>query len=110
MRTVSGRVKWHGKPVMQEIDTNRWCKIERYADGTTHVEPFRTSKENYAMRTNSPAWKAAKEKRKAALAARRAKIEASRSIAPGLKDAQLKAFDAKHSESNVTVNVNIGGK
>lgn len=109
MRTVQGRVKWHGKPVAQTIDTNRLCKIERYADGTTHVEPFRTSTESYAMRTNSASWKSAAGKRKAALAARRAQIAARKSVAPGLKEARLATFDARHSESNVTINVNIGG-
>lgn len=99
MRTVTGRVKWHGKPVMQEIDsTNRMCKIERYADGTVHVEPFRPPKPRSVV-TN-----------KAEIAARRAAIEARRNILPGLKDAQLKTHDAKHSQSNVTVNINIGGK
>jgi hypothetical protein len=103
MRTVSGRVKWHGRPVRQEIDaTNRMCKIERYADGTVHVEPFAPPSRFHVV-TNSPAWK-----KKAA--ARRAAIEARRNVLPGLKDAQLKAHDAKHSESNVTVNINIGGK
>lgn len=101
MRTVDGRVKWHGKPVRQEIDaTNRMCKIERYADGTVHIEPFRPPKPFHVV-TNSPAWK-----KKAA--ARRAAIEARRNVLPGLKDAQLKAHDAKHSVSNVTVNVTIG--
>ena len=99
MRTVTGRVKWHGKPVRQEIDaTNRMCKIERYADGTVHVEPFRPPKPRGVV-TN-----------KAAIAARRAAIQARRNVLPGLKDAQLKAHDAKHSQSNVTVNINIGGK
>lgn len=99
MRTVSGRVKWHGKPIRQEIDmTNRMCKIERYADGTVHVEPFRPPKPRVVV-TN-----------KAAIAARRAAIEARRNVLPGLKDAQLKAHDAKHSQSNVTVDINIGGK
>lgn len=103
MCTVSGRVKWHGKPVRQEIDaTNRMCKIERYADGTVHVEPFAPPKPRGVV-TNSPAWK-----KKAA--ARRAAIQARRNVLPGLKDAQLKAHDAKHSQSNVTVNINIGGK
>lgn len=115
MRTVSGRVKWHGKPVRQEIDaTNRMCKIERYADGTVHVEPFRPPRpyDNlpFHAKTNHPAWKADAIKRKAMFAARRAAIEARRNVLPGLKDAQLKAHDAKHSESNVTVNINIGGK
>ena len=101
MRTVTGRVKWHGKPVRQEIDaTNRMCKIERYADGTVHVEPFAPPKPRGVV-TNSPAWK-----KKAA--ARRAAIQARRNVLPGLKDAQLKAHDAKHSVSNVTVNVTIG--
>lgn len=99
MRSVTGRVKWHGKPVRQEIDaTNRMCKIERYADGTVHVEPFRPLKPRGVV-TN-----------KAAIAARRAAIEKRRNVLPGLKDAQLKAHDAKHSQSNVTVNINIGGR
>ena len=99
MRTVTGRVKWHGKPVRQEIDsTNRMCKIEWYADNTVHVEPFRPPKPRGVV-TN-----------KAAIAARRAAIEARRNVLPGLKDAQLKAHDAKHSQSNVTVNISIGGK
>lgn len=103
MRTVTGRVKWHGKPVRQEIDaTNRMCKIERYADGTVHIEPFRPPKPRGVV-TNSPAFK----KRSAA---RRAAIEARRNVLPGLKEAQLKTHDAKHSQSNVTVNINIGGK
>jgi hypothetical protein len=106
MRTVTGRVKWHGKPVRQEIDaTNRMCKIERYADGTVHVEPFAPAKPRSVV-TN----KAAIVDRRAAIAARRAAIEARRNVLPGLKDAQLKAHDAKHSQSNVTVNINIGGK
>ena len=99
MRTVTGRVKWHGKPIRQEIDmTNRMGKIERYADGTVHVEPCRPPKPRGVV-TN-----------KAAIAARRAAIEARRNVLPGMKDAQLKAHDAKHSQSNVTVNINIGGK
>lgn len=99
MRTVSGRVKWHGKPIRQEIDmTNRMCKIERYADGTVHIEPFRPPKPRGVV-TN-----------KAAIAARRAAIEARRNVLPGLKNAQLKAHDAKHSQSNVTININIGGR
>ena len=103
MCTVTGRVKWHGKPVKQEIDmTNRMCKIERFADGTVHVEPFHPPKPRGVV-TNSPVWK-----KKAA--ARRAAIQARRNVLPGLKDAQLKAHDAKHSQSNVTVNINIGGK
>ena len=106
MRTVTGRVKWHGKPVRQEIDaTNRMCKIERFADGTVHVEPFRPPKPRGVV-TN----KAAIAARRAAIAARRAAIEARRNVLPGLKDAQLKTHDAKHSESNVTVYVNIGGR
>lgn len=103
MLTVTGRVKWHGKPVRQEIDmTNRMCKTERYADGTVHVEPFRPPKPRAAI-TNSLAWK-----KQAAV--RRAAIQARRNVLPGLKAAQLKAHDAKHSQSNVTVNINIGGK
>lgn len=99
MRTVTGRAKWHGKPIRQEIDrTNRMCKIERYADGTVHVEPFAPPKPRGVVTNN------------AAIAARRAAIQARRNILPGLKDAQLKAHDAKHSESNVTVNINIGGE
>ena len=113
MRTVSGRVKWHGKPVRQEIDmTNRMCKIEWFADGTVHIEPTRPRKP-FHMATNSAAYKSAAAKRKAQLAAARrvrAEIAARKSVLPGLKDAQLKTHDAKHSESNVTVNINIGGK
>jgi hypothetical protein len=75
---------------------------ESYVDGKVHVEPFRPPKPRGVV-TNSPAWK-----KKAA--ARRAAIEARRNVLPGLKDAQLKAHDAKHSESNVTVNINIGGR
>ena len=102
MCTVTGRVKWHGKPVKQEIDmTNRMCKIERFADGTVHVEPFKPMSINAVPGTRE-------YKKKAA--ALRAAIKARRNVLPGLKDAQLKAYDAKHSESNVTINVNIGGK
>lgn len=102
MRTVSGRVKWHGKPIRQEIDsTNRMCKIERYADGTVHIEPFKPISINAVPGTRE-------YKKKAA--ALRAAIKARRNVLPGLKDAQLKTHDAKHSESNVTVNINIGGK
>lgn len=101
MRTVSGRVKWHGKPVRQEIDnTNRMCKIERYADGTVHVEPFKPMSINAVPGTRE-------YKKKAA--ALRAAIKARRNVLPGLKDAQLKTFDNKNTESNVTVNINIGG-
>lgn len=114
MRTIQGRVKWHGKPVMQEIDdTNRMCKIERFADGTIHVSPFRKPQPydnlSFHDKTNHPAWKANVAKRKAILEKRRAAIAARKNVLPGLKDAQLKAFDSRNTESNVTVNVNIGG-
>lgn len=109
MRTVEGRVKWHGKPIAQEIDTNRLYKIERYADGTVHVAPFHPP-QSFASKTNSPAWRAKAERRKAKLAAQRARIAAGKSVVPGLKEARLATFDAKNTESNVTVNVNIGGK
>lgn len=113
MKTVQGRVKWHGKPVMQEIDdTNRMCKIERFADGTVHVSPFRKPQPydnlSFHAKTNHPAWKANVAKRKALLEKRRAAIAARKNIIPGLKEAQLKTFDNKNTESNVTVNVNIG--
>ena len=108
MKTLSGRIRWYGRPVMQEIDdTNRMCKVEIYADGTRHEEPFR--KVDFASRTNSVAWKANAAKRKAAIEKRRAEIAARRNVLPGLKEAQLKTFDNKNTESNVTVNVNIGG-
>ena len=108
MKTLSGRIKWHGKPIAQEIDdTNRMCKVERFADGTIHVEPFR--KVDFASRTNSVSWKANATKRKALLEKRRAEIAARKNVLPGLKEAQLKTFDSKNTESNVTVNINIGG-
>lgn len=108
MQTVQGRIRWHGRPVYQGIDdTNRMCKVERFADGTIHVEPFR--KVDFASRTNSAAWKANAARRKAALEKRRAEIAAKKNVLPGLKEAQLKTFDNKNTESNVTVNVNIGG-
>ena len=114
MQTIQGRVKWHGKPIAQEIDdTNRMCKIERFADGTIHVSPFRKPQPydnlSFHAKTNHPAWKASAAKRKAALEKRRAEIAARRNVLPGLKEAQLKTFDNKNTESNVTVNVNIGG-
>ena len=108
MKTLDGRIKWHGAPVRQEIDdTNRMCKVEIYADGTRHEEPYR--KVDFASRTNSAAWKENAAKRKEALAKRRAEIAASKVILPELKEAQLQTFDNKNAESNVTVNVNIGG-
>ena len=108
VRTLQGRIKWHGKPVRQELDdTNRMCKVEYYADGTVHVSPFR--KVDFASRTNSAAWKANAAKCKAALEKRRAEIAARKNIIPGLKEVQLKTFDNKNTESNVTVNINIGG-
>ena len=122
MQTIQGRIKWHGKPVYQGIDdTNRMCKIERFADGTIHVSPFLKPQPydnlSYHDRTNHPAWKAdapkrkaALEKRKAILEKRRAEIAARKSVLPGLKEAQLQAFDNKNTESNVTVTINIGGK
>ena len=115
MQTIQGRIKWHGKPVYQGIDdTNRMCKIERFADGTIHVSPFRKAQPydnlSFHAKTNHPAWKANVAKRKAAfLEKRRAELASRKNIIPGLKDAQLKTFDNKHTESNVTVNVNIGG-
>lgn len=109
MKTLAGRIKWHGKPVRQELDdTNRMCMVEYYADGTVHVEPFR--KVDFTSRTNSAAWKANAVKRREALMKRRAEIAAKKSVLPGLKDAQLQTFDNKNTESNVTVNINIGGK
>ena len=39
--TASGRVKWHGKVVSQEIVTNEAKKISYHADGWTFEEPFR---------------------------------------------------------------------
>lgn len=111
MKTLSGRIKWHGKPIAQEIDdTNRMCKVERFADGTIHVEPYRKDRKgDFAARTNSVSWKAKVAKRKAALEKRRAEIAARRNVLPGLKEAQLKTFDSKNTVSNVTVNINIGG-
>ena len=91
----------------------RFCQtVSVFADGTVHIEPFRPRKP-FHMATNSAAYKSAAAKRKAQLAAARrvrAEIAARKSVLPGLKDAQLKTHDAKHSESNVTVNINIGGK
>lgn len=110
MQTIQGRIKWHGKPVYQGIDdTNRMCKIERFADGTIHVSPFQKKAHSFHAKTNNPAWKANVTKRKAVLEKRRAEIAARKNVLPGLKDAQLQTFDNKHTESNVTVNVNIGG-
>ena len=43
VETPGGRTAWHGKLVMQEIDTNRLVKIERYADGTEFEFPFEIS-------------------------------------------------------------------
>lgn len=40
VETPGGRTAWHGKLVMQEIDTNRLVKVERYADGTEFEFPF----------------------------------------------------------------------
>jgi hypothetical protein len=39
--TQSGRVKWHGKVVSQEIVTNAAKKISYHADGWAFEEPFR---------------------------------------------------------------------
>ena len=108
VRILQGRIKWHGKPVRQELDdTNRMCMVEYYADGTVHVDPY--SKVDFTMRTNSVSWKANARKRKEALAKHRAAIAAKKSVLPGLKDAQLQTFDNKNAESNVTVNVRVGG-
>ena len=116
MRTLHGRIKWHGKPVRQELDdTNRMCMVEYYADGTIHVDPYRKMGDFHSL-TNTARWKSASEaKRQKVLEMRekakalRAKIEAERSILPGLKDARLQTFDNKNTESNVKVNINIGG-
>jgi hypothetical protein len=116
MRTLQGRIKWHGKPVRQELDdTNRMCMVEYYADGTVHVDPYR-KKENFHSLTNTALWKnASGAKRQKVIEMRRkakalrAKIEAEKSVLPGLKAAQLQTFDNKNMESNVTVNINIGG-
>lgn len=116
MRTFQGRIKWHGKPVRQELDdTNRMCMVEYYADGTVHVGPYR-KKENFHSLTNTALWRdASKAKRQKVLdkqekiKALRAKIEAKKSVLPGLKEAQLQTFDNKNTQSNVTVNINIGG-
>ena len=44
VETPGGRTAWHGKLVMQTIDTNRLVKIERYADGTEFEFPFEPPK------------------------------------------------------------------
>ena len=48
-----GRTAWHGKLVMQEIDTNRLVKIERYADGTEFEFPFEPPKPKTPAPTKS---------------------------------------------------------
>ena len=77
------------------------------------MSPFRKPQPydnlSFHDKTNHPAWKANVAKRKAILEKRRAAIAARKNVLPGLKDAQLKAFDSRNTESNVTVNVNIGG-
>lgn len=40
-KTESGRQAWHGKLVMQEINTNECYKISTYADGKKFIDPFR---------------------------------------------------------------------
>lgn len=49
----NGRTAWHGKLVMQEIDTNRLVKIERYADGTEFEFPFEPPKPKTPAPTKS---------------------------------------------------------
>lgn len=49
----NGRTAWHGKLVMQEIDTNRLVKIERYADGTEFEFPFEPPKPKTPAPTES---------------------------------------------------------
>lgn len=42
--TASGRVKWHGKVVATNIDTNALVCSIVYADGYVHNEPFRAAR------------------------------------------------------------------
>jgi len=53
VETPGGRTAWHGKLVMQEIDTNRLVKIERYADGTEFEFPFESPKPKTPAPTKS---------------------------------------------------------
>lgn len=53
VETPSGRTAWHGKLVMQTIDTNRLVKIERYADGTEFEFPFEPPKPRTPTPTGS---------------------------------------------------------
>ena len=69
VETPGGRTAWHGKLVMQEIDTNRLVKIERYADGTEFEFPFEPPKPKTPAPTKSanvPARLAAARARRAA--------------------------------------------
>lgn len=69
-QTAQGRVRWHGRVVTTDYNTNALQKVTTYADGWTHSEPFK-------VRTVAPvtdqmtaaAKKAANEERKAALKA-----------------------------------------
>lgn len=40
-KTSSGRVRWHGRLVLQTIDTNACEKAELYEDGTVFTFPFK---------------------------------------------------------------------
>lgn len=53
IETPGGRTAWHGKLVMQTIDTNRLVKIERYADGTEFEFPFEPPKPKTPAPTKS---------------------------------------------------------
>lgn len=53
VETPGGRTAWHGKLVMQTIDTNRMVKIERYADGTEFEFPFEPPKPKTPAPTKS---------------------------------------------------------
>lgn len=97
VRTVSGRTRWHGKLVSQEIDdTNRFVKIERYADGTAFLIQFGKRQNDYASTFSNKTARAASAKR-----------TSNHPVKAFRQAADLAQYN-KSVVSNITVNVEIG--
>ena len=95
--TVSGRARWHGKLVSQEIDdTNRFVKIERYADGTAFLIKLGKRQSDYASIFSNKTARAASAKR------------TSNHPVKAFRQAADLAQANKSVVSNITVNVEIG--
>lgn len=75
MATDRGRVRWHGKVERTTFDTNALVKVQVYADGYTHSQPFTLSQ---ATSIDDRVSAAERKAQAEALAKKRAEVAAKR--------------------------------